>query len=354
MNIQEDIDSILLGASMVKGVGNQTLRDMYNKKNIDGFDIVNLVESLKTQKEVIYENSQKKKKVLSAAGIHYKTIASQDYPKQLLEMPDAPAIIYYKGTWNNNIFKQCFTIVGTRKPSEYGKKYTRRFAKEIGDMGFTIVSGLAFGIDREAHLASIESSSKTIAVLASSPHKPSPTSNYDVYKKILDSDGLIISEIDPLVKVVPGMFASRNRIVAGLSVGTLVIEASKKSGSLITADLAIQYNKEVFAIPADIDRESFSGSNELIKTGAAKLVQTSEDIFVELGYTIPKYLKREVIDALDEKEMKVVEVLQKTELFVQEISQEIGLEVSSLSVILAKLELKGFIKKTIAGKYILK
>lgn len=354
MNIQDEIDLILIGASMVRGVGNQTLRDIFNKKSVDGFDISNLLESLKIQKEILYENFYKKQKVLSSVGIHYKTIASQDYPKQLLEIPDPPAIIYYKGNWNNDIFKQCFTIVGTRKPSEYGKKYTRRFAKEIGDMGFTIVSGLAFGIDREAHLASIESSSKTIAVLASSPHKPSPTSNYDVYKKILDADGLIISEIDPMVKVVPGMFASRNRIVAGLSVGTLVIEASKKSGSLITADLAMQYNREVFAIPADIDKESFSGSNELIKNGEAKLVQTSEDIFTELGYSIPKYLKREVIDTLDGKERQVVENLQKTELFVQEISQKIGLEVSSLSVILAKLELKGFIKKTIAGKYILK
>lgn len=350
----EKVENLILGASMLKGVGNQTLKELCFKVKSKEELLSKLVEDFKASEDELFENYEKKKKILSTASIKFKTLISEDYPKQLLEMPDPPVIIYYKGFWGSNIFKQCFTIVGTRKPSEYGKKYARRFAKEIGDMGFTIVSGLAFGIDREAHLASLESTSKTIAVLASSPHRPSPVSNNDVYKKILDSEGLIISEVDPTMKVVPGMFASRNRIVAGLSQGTLVIEASKKSGSLITADLAIQYNKEVFAIPADIDRDSFAGSNELIKSGAAKLVQNTEDILIELGYSIPKYLKKEVVETLDEKEKQLVEVLQKSEMFVQEISQEIGLEVSNLSVILAKLELKGFIKKTLAGKYILK
>lgn len=347
---QDEINEVLIGSAVIQGVGVKKLFEIYNY-------LTNSEDKNKSLDNIIdkgRENYVERNKSIQKLGLSIKTIASKDYPENLRQIADPPAIIYYKGNWDSAMFKNCFTIVGTRSPSDYGKRVARKFSKEIGQSGFTIVSGLAFGIDRESHLGAIDSNSKTIAVQAGSPHKASPSSNFDVYKMILDSNGIILSDVDPFAKLIPGLFASRNRIVAGLSMGTLVIEAGKKSGSLITADLAMQYNREVFAIPADLDKESFWGSNEIIKNGSAKLVQTVQDILLELGFSVPKYLNVDITSKLSENEKLVLNFLQRNEAFAVDISKSLNLDLANLAIILTKLEIKGFIKKSMSGKYILK
>lgn len=346
----EEVSEVLIGAAIIPGVGTKKLFGIYNYL-INSQEKSNTVESLIEKGR---NNYSERNISIQKIGLNIKTFASEDYPENLRQIADPPAIIYYKGNWDSAIFKNCFTIVGTRNPSDYGKRIARKFSKEIGQSGFTIVSGLAFGIDREAHLGAIDSNAKTIAVQAGGPHRASPSSNFDVYKMILDSNGIVLSDVDPFAKLIPGLFASRNRIVAGLSMGTLVVEAGKKSGSLITADLAMQYNREVFAIPADLDRESFWGSNEIIKNGSAKLVQTVSDILLELGFSVPKYLNVDITSKLSENEKLVLDFLQKNEAFVEEISKDLAINLSNLAIILMRLEIKNFIRKSMSGKYILK
>ena len=209
-------------------------------------------------------------------------IESGDYPKQLKEIYEPPLKLYILG--NKDLLKQRgVAIVGSRKPTEYGKKVALQFAKELSENGINIISGLALGIDSYAHLGALQSRGpgKTIAILGSGLDEIYPKQNTELAKQIISSGGCIITEYPLKTKPQKLHFPQRNRIMSGLSKGVLVVEATEKSGSLITADFALEQGKEVFAIPGNIISNTSVGTNNLIKQGA-KLVTNYEEILEEV------------------------------------------------------------------------
>ncbi len=206
-------------------------------------------------------------------------IGNEYYPKKLLNIYNPPKKIYLMG--NKKILNDfSIAIVGTRNCSKYGEKIAKSIAYNLSKYKVNVVSGLAKGIDSFAHLGTIIGMGKTIAVLGGGFNYIYPKENIGLFNRIIESGGAVVSEFDENTKPVPENFPKRNRIISGLSDGVVVVEAGKRSGSLITAELALEEGKEVFAVPGNIDSNVSKGTNELIKEGA-KLVENVMDILEE-------------------------------------------------------------------------
>jgi len=217
----------------------------------------------------------------TAAGARIICWEDPDYPPQLRHCDDPPICLYVRGTLAPED-AVAIAIVGSRKCSRYGYEQAQRFGALLAGAGFTVVSGLARGVDGYAHEGALSAGGRTIAVLGSGVDVIYPPEHKDLAAKVM-AGGAVISE-DPLGSApTADSFPRRNRIIAGMCLGVLVVEASKRSGALITARLAGEYNREVFAVPGRVDTPTAQGPNELIRTGAAKLVANLEDILDELG-----------------------------------------------------------------------
>lgn len=211
------------------------------------------------------------------------SIKNKEYPNQLKNIYDPPTKLYVLG--NKSILNQRnFAIVGSRKATQYGKKVAMQISKELAENGLNVVSGLAIGIDSYAHLGclQVKGTGKTIAVLGSGLDVIYPKENRKLAEQIINSGGCIISEYPVGSKIEKNNFPQRNRIISGLSEGILVVEASQKSGALITAEFGAEQGREIFAIPGDINREQSEGCNLLIKDGA-NVVTSSQDIIYIIG-----------------------------------------------------------------------
>lgn len=204
-----------------------------------------------------------------------------DYPKLLANIKNAPKELYINGSLECTNMP-CVTVVGSRNMSEYGKKMTKKIVKQLTLAGICIVSGLAIGIDSVAHETCLENGGKTIAVLGSGLNKIFPTQNIGLSKKIIENGGCLISEHEPDEEAKKIYFPARNRIVSGLSLGTLVIEAAYRSGTSITANFAIEQGRKVFCLPNSIGNKNSKGTINLIKKGAI-MVTEGEEILYELG-----------------------------------------------------------------------
>ena len=200
------------------------------------------------------------------------------YPTLLKKIPNPPKILYYKGEWGSEILENCLSVVGSRRMTSYGKQVVQRLILEIASRGVTIVSGFMFGVDAWAHRVALDAGGKTIAVMPCGIDVIHPGSQKDLYNKIINSGGLILSEYEG--KGLPQLwtYPKRNRIVAGLSKAALVIEAALGSGSLITADYTYKFGRPVFAVPGSIISSVSQGTLNLIKSGKAKMATEVEDI----------------------------------------------------------------------------
>ncbi len=205
---------------------------------------------------------------------------SQLYPVELANIADPPPILFLKGDIRQ-LAQNKFAIVGTRHPTEQGINNAFRFAKDLANNGLTIVSGMALGIDRSAHLGAIEGKYSTIGVIGTGIDQMYPSSNHDLYQKVLDNNGLLISEFPLQTPPLINNFPRRNRIIAGLSKGLLVVESAIDGGSMLSANLALEMGREVMAIPGSIHNPVARGCHKLIKTGA-KLIETANDILEDL------------------------------------------------------------------------
>ncbi len=282
------------------------------------------------------------------------SITDNNYPKLLREISHAPEFFYVWGRRENFYLldSPSIAVVGTRRCSEYGRETARYFASSLSQSGLTIVSGLANGIDEEAHKAVLKTGGKTIAVIGSGMDKESlyPSNNYALAREIAESDGLVISEHKAGVPALPQHFPQRNRIVSGLCLGVIVVEAKEKSGALITADFALQQNREVFAVPGPIFNLNSAGPNLLIQKGA-KLVLKPEDVLEELtnislAFNIPENRRNEKEHLLDsEEERKIMEILRQECLNIDEITQKLNLPITTISPVLSVLEIKGIVAK---------
>jgi len=286
--------------------------------------------------------------------------SSRDYPKILKEIHNPPKQLYVRGNLPKD-HDLNFAIVGTRAASDYGRTLAFKIAKELAELGFNIISGLALGIDTQAHLGALEGkgrasgrAGKTTAVMGSAIDDNSiyPSENLNLVKKIISSGGAVISEYEPGTKSEIWFFPERNRIISGLSRGVLVIEAPEKSGALITARLALEQNREVFAIPGSIFSKNSLGANNLIKSGA-KMVTTVDDILEELNLTDLKTeegIKEE--ENLTEKEKIILNIIEKEPIHIDKICKMSKMTAGQVLSIVSVLEIGGIIKNIGGGKFV--
>jgi DNA processing protein len=293
------------------------------------------------------------------------------YPFLLREISDPPITLYVRGNWQACFESPCVAVVGSRRCSTYGENASLMLSRDLAERGITIVSGLARGIDTAAHRGAINGHGKTIAVLGTGIDEVYPTENAKLIDEILDSGGAIISQFPLGTPPISMNFPYRNRVISGLSYGVLVVEASERSGSLITARLAAEQNREVFAVPGNITSKNSFGTNYLIKDGA-KLVQQWQDVVNELPREISsKILPPAIAETSEEVEIKPQIELVPADMTAHEakiwslissdepthldILVEItGLSVGDLLNALLGLEMRDLIREVTAKRYVKK
>lgn len=285
------------------------------------------------------------------------TPADTDYPQLLLEIPSPPPLLYYRGVVDcheNTAQKPSVGIVGTRNPSEYGKRWTRRISAALAQQGFTIVSGLADGIDTEAHYGCLEAGGRTIAVLGTGVDVVYPPRNRDLYQQVMQH-GLVVSEYP--VKTPPDRthFPRRNRIIAGLSRAVLVMEAPVRSGALITADFANEFGRDVFVLPGSLDNVRSLGCLGLLNHGAGVILSV-EQLLESLG-SIPQIntvQSSSIVQPLPDLAPELQQVLSaiaSESLPFDLIVQQTGCAASHVSSTLLQLELMGLITQLPGMRY---
>lgn len=312
---------------------------------------VALAEKIITEREKINPDEEWEK--MEKENIKMFTLENSEYPKLLGEIPNPPYILYMRGDFDLNSTPM-LAVVGSRKYTAYGKQVAYELSRELTGAGITIVSGMALGIDSFAHRAALSAGGKTIAVLGSSLEDANigPRTNFELSKDIINS-GALISDYPAGIPSIPGNFPARNRIMAGMTLGTLVVEAAQESGSLITANLALEFNREVFAVPGSIFSPQSEGSNKLIKSGA-KIVSGVKDILEELHIEQKKEAEKikTIIPATNEEE-KILKTLSPDPVHIDTIAKMTKLEASVASSTLAIMEMKGMVRNIGGQNYIL-
>ncbi len=279
-------------------------------------------------------------------------INNKGYPELLKKISNPPKTLYFKG----EIFpkESCFGIVGTRRFSSYGKQVALEIARDLVNAGLTIVSGLAPGIDTFVHQAVVEENKRTIAVLGTGLNERTiyPQSNLRLANKILQSKGALISEYPPKTPGSKFTFPQRNRIISGLCLGVLVIEAKQRSGALITAQYATAQKRKIFAIPGPIYSSNSKGCHYLIKKGA-KLVESVDDILKELDLSPTTCFSKE-ISAKSPQEQIILKTLKEETLHIDKIIKKTKLETSEIIGMLTDLEIQGKIRNLGGNIYALR
>lgn len=326
-------------AELIKtpGIGELAAKKLYN-----GFSLA----LQKAEEEMLYIDSN---------DVEYVSFVESHYPKRLLECDDAPVVLYYKGSANFNANK-IVSIVGTRNATKYGTEFCDEIVRQISEKypGTVIVSGLAYGIDIAAHKAALKYGLETWAVLGHNLKTVYPAKHKRYAQQIIDQGGLVISDYSHNSVTDPGNFVRRNRIVAGLADVLIVVESGAKGGSMVTANVANHYNRDVFAVPGSINSAYSAGTNKLIKTNRAHLLESLEDIEYIMGWSSKNKISKinilELLEDLTENEQKIVDVLKKYEfLDIDNISRQSGLDSDTLSLSLLELEFKNIVR-SLPGK----
>ena len=277
------------------------------------------------------------------------------YPARLRMIADPPPFLYVKGEIRAEDDK-AVAVVGSRSASDYGRKVTRDLSRGLAALGFTVVSGLARGIDGTAHETALGCGGRTIAVLGSGVDRAYPPEHAALYRRI-SQNGAVVSELPVGTRPMAFNFPPRNRLISGLSLGVVVVEATEKSGSLITAALAVEQGREVFAVPGEVGSSRSRGAHRLIRQGA-KLVETVEDIVEEIA---PQLLTRAGEQAKDgrrglpqnasEEVKKIFHLLQERSLQIDEVIESSGFSPSKVSEVLLDLELQGYLRQLPGKRY---
>jgi DNA processing protein len=334
-----------------KGVGDKNLLNILSSVSFysSSFQIPNLNSTFDNKAADKVEDGIARLIKNNVGILFYK---DEKYPRFLEEISDPPPFVLYKGEVLNERLESSLSVIGTRKPTHQSIQRTKDFVSEISKFQFAIISGLAFGIDKEAHLAALENGAYTVAVLASSPDVCTPVSNSHIYNKILKGGGLILSETMPWDEVGPFSFAKRNRIIAGLSKFVLFIEGTHDSGALITCNLAFDYSREVFAIPSDPSTDS--GTNLLIRANKAKLVENPDQLKEDLGLKNIKYKNPSKLDELDISlfEKQILSLIGSGGSDIDTIVKLSSSRISDVTMVLLNLELRNLITQN-NGKYYL-
>lgn len=285
-------------------------------------------------------------------NINILTLDHEDYPEMLKYINDPPLVLFVRG---NIPHSNAIAVVGSRRASGYGIETAVRLSSELASAGILVVSGMARGIDTAAHCGALNAGFKTVAVLGCGVDIPYPPENRDLMERII-SYGAVISEYPPGTPPAGYHFPGRNRIISGMALGTVVIEAGIKSGSLITANYALDQGREVFAVPGDITHYNSMGTNRLIKDGA-KVVLDVNDILEELNFGISPLERHSGGGAgknredLGVEDKKIISALKIEDLYDEELADKTNIPLDKLYELLLELELKGLVKKSLDGRY---
>lgn len=314
-------------------------------KNIKGIreDIIDKIIKKKDYDKLLNEIEG-----FMSKGIRMAAIDSSEYPGRLKNIYDPPYILYMKGE-----YRECtkyIAIVGSRKCSSYGRIAARNISKQLAEVDIGIISGLARGIDTEAHRGALEGSGFTCSVLGCGCDIVYPPENRKLMMEI-EENGAVITEYPPGTAPSSFNFPARNRIISGLSDGVLIVEADEKSGALITANYALEQGRDVFAVPGSIFSNMSRGTNSLIKDGA-KLVSGIEDILDEFGLEY-KDGGRDDGCSISEREQKVLSIVGDCPLYIDDLARKTSYKVNEVNSILTALELKGVVR-VLPGKFVVK
>jgi len=281
-------------------------------------------------------------------------LTDKNYPQRLLNCYDSPTLLFYKGEADLNASK-IIAVIGTRNHTEYGKQQTEKLVKELFSQNVIVVSGMAYGIDAVAHKASIKNSLLTVGVLAHGLDQIYPSEHSNLAKDMIKHGGGLLTEFRSKTKPDKHNFPTRNRIVAGMSDATIVIETGEKGGSMITAELANGYNKDVFALPGRVNDNKSAGCNFLIRNNKAMLLTDAEELVEVMGWEEKSQKsgvrnQKELFIELSKDEKIIVDILNEKEMVaIDEINFKSGLSSSGVAAAILNLELQGVIA-TLPGK----
>ncbi|OIN94768.1 MAG: DNA protecting protein DprA [Deltaproteobacteria bacterium CG1_02_45_11] len=303
------------------------------------------------KQHIITEQVKKDLELAMQKGYRIVTIADPDYPPLLLQIPDPPPFLYVYGSLDRSI--KNIAVVGSRNATSYGITTTKQLCAALAALKVIIVSGMAIGIDTAAHEGALMGHGKTIAVLGSGLERVYPAENIKLFHQIAEN-GAVISEFPLMTEPEAHNFPIRNRVISGIALGTVVVEATKKSGSLITARLAAEQNREVYAVPGSIQSFKSTGTHNLIKQGA-KLVENAQDIIEELAHVIKANIATDnpnpngitdQLPLLSPDESVVLEGLGPYPVHIDDLGRKLAMGPGKLSSILLQLELKGIVQQT--------
>jgi len=281
-------------------------------------------------------------KKLKENDIKVYTIDEEEYPENLKNIYDPPPVLYVKGNLQASDVNS-IAVVGSRKASDYGLKTAEKLGMELAEAGITVVSGMALGIDSAAHRGALKAGGRTIAVFACGLNFVYPRSGYNLAKEII-KNGAIISEYPLGIEAVPQNFPARNRIISGVSKGIVIVEANEKSGSLITANFALEQGRDVFAVPGNIGMPNSMGTNALIKDGA-KLVTCVNDILEEYGIEVRDIKHTNQIEELDDIDKSILKCLESSGKTMDQIIEDMDMDTAMIISKVVQLEIKGMIKE---------
>ena len=334
-------------------INNRTILDIFDRTGLENFFELTRVdysflndanyERIFSPKSL--EDFKVYREKVARLGVDFVTILDEAYPENLKYIDDRPAVLYYKGRLDHGRDSQSIAFVGARKCTDYGKWACKNLAGSIASAGLTTVSGLAYGIDAMCHKATLDVGGRTIGVIGCGIDQVYPTANKFLYEKI-EEDGLILSEFPLETPPIGYNFPRRNRIISGISLATVVIEAKEKSGTMITTRCALEQGKEVFAVPGNINSIYSKGTNKLIQDGS-KLILCAEDILEELDYLLDKKVEKKTIDytALDKDEVSVVRYIENNpNASADDLALNLDFEIDVINFVLTSLELKNIIE----------
>ncbi|MCS7254421.1 MAG: DNA-processing protein DprA [Armatimonadota bacterium] len=329
--------------------------------SVEGITDVHLSKLLRAKSD---EGALMDAQRLISIGGKLVTYFDEQYPPLLRQLSDAPIALYVIGELPSSD-ELCVAIVGTRRPSDYGRQVSYRLAYELASYGAVVVSGMAVGIDGAAHQGALDAGGKTIAVLGCGVDVAYPRAHAKLRERIIGS-GAVLSEFPLGATPQPWHFPVRNRLISGMTMATIVVEAPHNSGALLTADWALEQGREVLVVPGPITNPNFKGNHQLIKEGA-QVVESAEDVFAALGIPLEgvkaskvvvgysEGVKAEVptLPGLSQVELKILEVLSRGERHIDQIVRESGAPISEVSMALLQLEVKKLATRQRGGFYAL-
>jgi DNA processing protein len=350
---------LLIQLNLLPGVGTVRLEALMRRfRDLEAFRRATLDELIEIglpsgeARSILRERERRpveaEKERASTAGVQIVTSHDADYPPPLRELRGAPPVLYVRGTLVRELDSPAIGVVGTRRPTPYGRGVAHRLGRALARAGITVVSGLARGVDGAAHRGVLDAGGRTLAVLGSGLDRCYPAEHRPLLETITRA-GAAVSEFALGCPPLPANFPRRNRIIAGLVRGVVVVEAAERSGSLITARLALEQGREVFAVPGPITSATSRGTHALLRKGA-RLLGGIEDIFEELDLRVE--LAEPPEDSLTDEERRVLEWIGPEPVSTDHLIAETGLPADRLGAVLALLEVKDRIRDVGGGRVV--